>query len=62
MRAYLIITGLLFGILAFAHAARTIIEWSRLLNDAWFIVQGPGIGIIAAALAIWAALLLRRSR
>jgi hypothetical protein len=61
MKAYLITTGILFGLLAAAHVARTIAEWSRLLRDPGFIVQGPGIGLVAAALSFWAWRLLRRS-
>jgi PAS domain-containing protein len=61
VKAYLIITGVLFGLLALAHLLRTIAEWSRLATDSWFVVQGPGIGIVAAALCFWAGRLLRRS-
>jgi hypothetical protein len=59
MRAYLITTGALFGVLALAHAWRTWAEWQRLAVDPGFIVEGPGIGIIAAALCIWAWRLFR---
>jgi hypothetical protein len=58
MKAYLITTGTLFALLALAHLVRTIAEWQRLV-DPWFVVQGPGIGVIAAALAFWAWRLLR---
>jgi hypothetical protein len=61
MRAYLITTGLIFGLLAVAHVLRTISEWSRLATDPGFILEGPGIGVIAAAIAFWAWRLLRRS-
>ncbi len=59
MKAYLITTGLLFGLLAVAHLVLTIAEWSRLATEPWRIVQGPGIGIVAAALSFWAWRLLR---
>ncbi len=59
MKAYLIITGLLFGLLASAHLVLTIVEWRRLTADPWFVVQGPGIGVIAAVLSLWAWRLLR---
>jgi hypothetical protein len=59
MKAYLIVTGTLFALLALAHLLRTIVEWSRLAGDPWFVVQGPGIGVIAGALAFWAWRLLR---
>ncbi len=59
MKAYLLTTGALFAVLALAHLARTIAEWSRLTTDPGFILEGPGIGIVAAAIAIWAWRLLR---
>jgi hypothetical protein len=54
MRAYLATTGTLFGIVAIAHVLRTIAEWSRLGTDPGFIVEGPGLGLLTAALALWA--------
>lgn len=60
MKPYLITTGTLFGLLAVAHLLRTIAEWSRLTTDPWFILEGPGIGVLAAAIAIWAGRLLYR--
>jgi hypothetical protein len=59
VKAYLITTGVLFGLLALAHLLRTIVEWSRLASDPWFVLQGPGIGVVAAALCFWAWRLLR---
>ena len=59
MRAYLLTTGALFAVLALAHVARTIAESSRLRTDPGFIVEGPGIGIVAAVIAVWAWRLLR---
>jgi hypothetical protein len=62
MKPYFITTGALFSLLAVAHLLRTIAEWRRLAHDPWFILQGPGIGLIAAALAVWAWRLLKRLR
>jgi hypothetical protein len=62
MRAYLFTTGGLFALLALAHLARTIAESSRLRTDPGFIVEGPGLGILAAVIAIWAWRLLRAAR
>ena len=59
MKPYLITTGTLFTLLAVAHLLRTVAEWSRLASDPWFILEGPGIGVIAAAIAFWAWRLLR---
>ena len=54
MKPYLITTGSIFALLAVAHLVRTMAERSRLATDPWFIVEGPGIGVLAAAIAIWA--------
>ncbi len=62
MKPYLITTGSLFALLAVAHLLRTIAERSRLATDPVFIVEGPGIGILAAAVAIWAWRLLSTAR
>lgn len=62
MKSYLITTGALFALLALAHLARTIAEWSRLGTDPWFFLEGPGIGVVAGALCFWAWRLLRLSR
>ena len=62
MKAYLLTTGALFAVLALAHLARTVAESSRLTTDPGFLVEGPGIGILAAAITIWAWRLLRISR
>ncbi len=59
MRPYLVTTGTLFALLALAHLLRTIAEWSRLTTDPWFILEGPGIGVVAAAICFWAWRLLR---
>jgi hypothetical protein len=59
LRAYLATTGILFALLALAHLLRTIAESPRLASDPWFILEGPGIGIAAAALGFWAWHLLR---
>jgi hypothetical protein len=59
MKAYLLTTGALFALLALAHLARSIVESAQFASNPWFILEGPGIGLIAAAIAIWAWRLLR---
>jgi hypothetical protein len=61
MKSYLITTGTLFGFLAMAHLMRTILERQRLAEDPWFLIEGPGIGILAATVAFWAWRLLRQA-
>jgi cytochrome bd-type quinol oxidase subunit 2 len=59
MKAYLVITGAIFGLLAAAHLARTIGKWPpSLASNPWFPVI-PAIGVVAAALCVWAIRLLR---
>jgi hypothetical protein len=60
VKPYLMTTGALFALLAVAHLLRTVAEWPRLTSDPGFIVEGPGIGVLAAAIAIWAWRLLSR--
>jgi len=61
MKAYLVTTGTLFALLALVHLILTVTHWPRLIDEPWFILQGPGIGLAAAALSFWAWLLLKRS-
>jgi hypothetical protein len=61
VKAYLITTGLLFGLLASVHLVLTVAERSRLADDPGFVVQGPGIGLLAATLSLWAWRLLWRA-
>lgn len=60
MKAYLITTGSIFGLIALAHLARTVAESQRLGSDPWFYLEGPGLGVLAGALTLWAWRLLRR--
>jgi hypothetical protein len=62
MKAYLVTTGTIFALLTLAHALRTYVERSRLASDPWFLLEGPGIGLLAAALSVWAWRLLLPKR
>lgn len=55
MKAYLMTTGTLFGMLTIVHLWRAIEEWPHLATDPWYIL----ITIAAAALCGWAWRLLR---
>lgn len=61
MRAYLATTGALFGLLALLHAWRVAVEWRGLLGNPWSFIGVVGVGVLAAALCVWAWRLLRRS-
>jgi hypothetical protein len=61
LKAYLVITGTIFGLIALAHLARTFAESQRLGSDPWFYLEGPGLGLLSAALSLWAWRLLWRA-
>ena len=57
MKAYVIVTGVIFGLITLAHIARMFAEGSHLATDSWFNL----LTVVAAALCFWAGYLLRRS-
>ena len=57
MKAYIITTGAVFGLLTLAHIWRVFAEEPHLATDPWFIL----ITVAAAALCVWAWRLVRRS-
>jgi hypothetical protein len=61
MKTYLATTATLFSLLALAHIARSVDEWARFRTDPWFWLEGPGIGLIGAVLAVWGWRLFRRA-
>ena len=62
MKAYLVTTGVLFGLLALMHLARAISEWPSLSADPWYFLGMAGLGLVAACLSGWAWRLLRSQR
>jgi uncharacterized membrane protein len=56
MKAYLVTTATLFGLIAVLHGWRVFEERSSLARDPWFLI----ITVIAAVLAAWGISLLRR--
>ena len=57
MKAYVITTGAVFGLLTLAHVWRVLAEGSHLATDPMFVL----LTIAAAALSFWAWRLLSRS-
>ncbi|NUQ20586.1 MAG: hypothetical protein HOQ09_06460 [Gemmatimonadaceae bacterium] len=55
MRAYVMTTGVIFALLAVMHVWRVFAETSALARNPEYLV----ITLIAAALSIWAMLVLR---
>jgi hypothetical protein len=56
MKAYVITTGVVFGLITVAHILRAIQEGPHLATAPWFIL----LTIAAAALCLWAFRLLSR--
>lgn len=54
MKAYVITTGLIFGLIVIAHIARVVSEGPQLAKDPFYIV----ITLATAGLAAWAGQLL----
>jgi len=57
MKAYVLTTCVVFGLLTVAHIWRGIVEGPTLAKQPWFIL----ITLATAALCFWALRLLRRS-
>jgi hypothetical protein len=57
MRAYIITSGTVFGLLVLAHIARLVLEGPRVMQDFWFVT----FTVLAAALSLWAWRVLRLS-
>lgn len=55
MRIYVLITGLIYGIITVLHAWRVIQEGTGKLHDPWFL----GFTILSVVMALWAWLILR---
>ncbi len=57
MKAYVMTTGIIFGLLTLAHVWRVVVEGPHLATDPFYIL----ITVAAAALCLWAWRLLRLS-
>jgi hypothetical protein len=57
LKAYVITTGVVFGLLTLAHIARVFEEGSHLMTDVGWVL----ITVASAALCLWACQLLWRS-
>ncbi|MDG2395079.1 hypothetical protein [Candidatus Thioglobus sp.] len=55
MKNYIVISGLIFSIIAFAHLIRIINDWMVVINDQSLTMSISYLGfIVATILAIWA--------
>jgi hypothetical protein len=58
MKAYVMTTGVVFGLLTLAHIWRVMAEGPHLATEPWYVL----ITAFAAALCLWAVRLLWRAR
>jgi len=58
VKAYLVTTGTLFGLIAVMHLLRSIAERRLLATDPWYFLGTSALGVVAAALFAWACRLL----
>ena len=58
MKAYILTTGIIFGLLLLSHVARVIAEGSYLIREPIFVLTT----LASAAVFVWALALLRRVR
>jgi len=58
MRAYIALTGTIFGLIVVAHIWRILEEGSHLATDPGYVL----LTCVAAALCLWAVRLLARGR
>jgi hypothetical protein len=57
MKAYLVVTGTLFGLVGIAHVLRLFLE-GHPLSDTWFLGSNLALFIVGGGIAGWAARLL----
>lgn len=57
MKAYLVTTGTIFGLIVVAHVVRIVAENPSLATDPWFLA----LTVAAGGLSGWAGVLLRRA-
>ena len=61
MKAYLMVSGALFGAVGIAHLLRLFIEHDQ-VADPSFLLHNLALFGVGGALAVWALQLLRRQR
>ncbi len=61
MKAYLVVSGVLFGVVAIAHLLRLFVERDQ-LSEPGFLVHNLALFMVAGAMALWALQSLRRQR
>ncbi|MDE2090812.1 MAG: hypothetical protein KGJ08_02785 [Gammaproteobacteria bacterium] len=62
MKAYLTISGTIFGLLALWHVFELITHWRTLESDQWFTISTSAVIVLSGVLCIWAWVLLKLNR
>jgi hypothetical protein len=57
MKAYLVVTGGVFGLVGIAHLLRLFVE-GQPLSDPWFLGHNVALFLVGGGLAVWATRLL----
>jgi len=57
MKAYLIVTGGIFGLVGIAHLLRLFVERGH-GSDPWFFAHNVALFVIGGGIAVWASRLL----
>jgi hypothetical protein len=61
MKAYLVVTGILFGVIGVAHLLRLFVE-GHPLSDREFLGENLALSLICLGFAAWAGFILASSR
>jgi hypothetical protein len=61
MKAYLIVSGAIFGLVGIAHLLRLFVE-GHPLSDPWFLGNNVALFSVGGGLAVWALRLYKRLR
>ncbi|MDE2233915.1 MAG: hypothetical protein KGK44_00010 [Gammaproteobacteria bacterium] len=59
MKAYLSISGAIFGLLALWHVFELLSHWETLESDKWFTIGTSVVVVLSGALSLWAWVLLK---
>jgi len=59
VKAYLIATATVFGLIAVMHLLKSIDERRLLATGPWYFLGMAALGVLAAILSVWAWRLLR---
>jgi hypothetical protein len=62
MRAYLLTTGIFFGLFAAGHLFELVYEWRSPALDPWFTLGIAVIVLTSGALSVWALRLLKSAQ